>query len=80
MDGENGVVVDYTYDDSGNILSKVTRSWNNNFTSPVLGSVVSNITYSYTDAEWKDLLTNYNGQTLTYDANTESNQRDICKN
>ena len=24
--------------------------------------------YSYTVSEWKDFLTNYNGQTITYDA------------
>ena len=50
----NGVVTEWTYDKGGNIL---TRSQN--------GTIIE---YTYGDAEWKDLLTSYNGKTITYDA------------
>ena len=46
---------EYTYDNSGNILSK-----------KVNGTVVG--TYTYGNSQWKDLLTSYNGETITYDA------------
>ena len=45
----------YTYDNAGNILS-VKKN----------GAVIK--TYGYSDPEWKDLLTSFNGQTITYDA------------
>ncbi|MBR5323078.1 MAG: hypothetical protein IKU48_05995 [Clostridia bacterium] len=44
----------YNYDDGGNILS-VTKN----------GTATK--TYTYGDTEWRDLLTAYNGQTITYD-------------
>ena len=44
----------YTYDDGGNILS-VTKN----------GEAYK--TYTYGNSEWKDLLTEFNGQTITYD-------------
>ncbi len=49
----NGVTETYTYDNGGNILSR-TR-----------GGVTD--TWSYESTLWKDLLTSYNGQTITYD-------------
>ena len=48
--------ISYTYDANGNILTKTDHS--NNTTT----------TYGYTDPTWADLLTSYNGQTITYDA------------
>ena len=48
-------VYTYTYDNAGNILS-VKKN----------GAVIK--TYGYSDPEWKDLLTSFNGQTITYDA------------
>ena len=51
-DGTN--VTSYTYDKSGNIL---TEKYN--------GTTVG--TYTYGDSGWKDLLTAYNGETITYD-------------
>ena len=45
----------YTYDNAGNILS-VKKN----------GAVIKD--YGYSDLEWKDLLTSFNGQTITYDA------------
>ncbi len=49
----NGVTETYTYDNGGNILSR-TR-----------GGVTD--TWSYESTLWKDLLTSYNGQAITYD-------------
>ncbi len=47
-------VYEYTYDNGGNILSEKKN-----------GTVSK--TYTYGDNEWKDLLTAYNGETITYD-------------
>ena len=47
-------VYEYTYDNGGNILS-VKKN----------GTVVKS--YTYGDSQWKDLLTAYNGNTITYD-------------
>ena len=47
-------VYTYNYDDGGNILS-VTKN----------GTTIKS--YTYGDSEWKDLLTAYNGQPITYD-------------
>ena len=51
---QNGDVIEYSYDNGGNLLSKTVNS------------VVSN-SYTYGDTEWKDLLTGFNGTTITYD-------------
>ena len=45
----------YTYDAGGNILS-------------VAKNGTTEDTYTYGNSEWKDLLTAYNGQAITYDA------------
>ena len=54
----------YTYDSRGNILEKKTYA----FTPGTLGTVQSTHTYGYATDSWKDRLTSYNGQTITYDA------------
>ena len=54
----------YTYDSRGNILEKKTYA----FTLGTLGTVQSTHTYGYATDSWKDRLTSYNGQTITYDA------------
>ena len=51
---QNGDVIEYSYDNGGNLLSKTVNG------------VVSN-SYTYGDTEWKDLLTGFNGTTITYD-------------
>ena len=51
---QNGDVIEYSYDNGGNFLSKTVNG------------VVSN-SYTYGDTEWKDLLTGFNGTTITYD-------------
>lgn len=47
--------ISYTYDANGNILTKTDHSTN------------KTITYGYADSTWADLMTSYNGQTITYD-------------
>ncbi len=56
--------VTYTYDNGGNIRSIKEYA----YTTGALGAVTNEKTYSYTDASWKDLLTNYNGVSIEYDA------------
>ena len=52
----------YSYDNSGNILTKTKYA----YTTGELGTAVSTVNYGYNNA-WKDLLTNYNGQPISYD-------------
>ena len=59
LDSRNGNGVQYTYDKGGNIVSidKLEK-----------GLKTENIgTYVYGNANWKDLLTEYNGNEITYD-------------
>lgn len=55
----------YNYDNGGNITSVVTYplTWGS------LNGVVSTktVNYTYGDSNWKDKLTSYNGQAITYD-------------
>ena len=56
---------DYAYDNHGNITQVVKYSINSN------GTVLSTLetkNYQYTDSSWKDKLTSYDGNTITYDA------------
>ncbi len=53
----------YSYDGYGNILNKKEYA----FTTGELGAVTDTITYSY-DSTWKDKLTSYDGQSITYDS------------
>jgi len=53
----------YTYDTAGNILSKKEYA----YTTGTLGTPVDTISYGYTDATWKELLTSYDGKTISYD-------------
>ena len=53
----------YAYDNGGNILSKTEYA----YTTGTLGTALDTITYGYSDSYWKDLLTSYDGQTLTSD-------------
>ena len=53
----------YTYDDGGNILSKTEYA----YTTGALGTPLDTIAYTYGDSTWGDLLTAYDGQTLTCD-------------
>ena len=51
----------YTYDNGGNITSRTEYA----SATATTGGVTT--TYTYGDATWKDLLTGYDGKTLTYD-------------
>ena len=72
---QNGAVVESYEYDGLNQLTKVTNGANvteyaydagGNLTSVKLNGDVQD-TYGYTDAGWKDLLTSFNGQAITYD-------------
>ena len=54
----------YEYDAGGNILSKSEYD----YTTGELGAALHTVSYTYGDSSWGDLLTAYNGQTITYDA------------
>ena len=59
-----GTKVTYSYDRAGNLVSKTKSVYND--------GIVSNSTtdsYTYGDSDWGDLLTAYNGEGITYDAN-----------
>ena len=62
--GTTGTTWVYEYDRGGNILSKSYYS----YTTGTPGAAIDTIAYSYTDNNWKDKLTAYDGQTITYDA------------
>ena len=76
-------VTSYTYDDQNQLLTEsgtVTSfngppvSYNNTYTYDTTGNILTSSdgetthTYTYGDAEWKDLLTAYDGESITYDA------------
>lgn len=52
--------IEYTYDLYGNILSKVRKSLVDN-------EIISTNNYEYNNSDWKDLLTKYDDQEITYD-------------
>lgn len=52
--GSDTELYSYTYDTAGNIRSKKVGEG-------------EPIEYTYGDAQWRDLLTKYDGQTITYD-------------
>lgn len=54
----------YSYDAGGNILAKKEYA----YTTGTLGTVQKTISYGYGNTGWKDQITSYNGQTITYDA------------
>lgn len=58
-----GKSVVYTYDIAGNILTATTYA----YTADDLGDVISTKEYSYDDSNWKDLMTSFNGENITYD-------------
>ena len=56
----------WTYDDAGNIQSRTEYTYT---TVENLDSITptDTVNYGYDDTEWKDLLTSYDGKTITYD-------------
>ena len=69
-DRVNGKISLYWYDNGGNISRK--RTWAYEYLEQFgvwsMTDQLSSIDYGYTDSNWKDKLTSYNGQTITYDA------------
>jgi YD repeat-containing protein len=59
-----GTTTVFTYDKGGNITTKKVYNYT---TGEVTGTPIKVNTYSYDDSEWRDLLTSYNGQAITYD-------------
>ena len=53
----------YSYDSGGNILKRSEYA----YTASALGTPSEEVTYTYGDSQWKDLLTAYNGKSITYD-------------
>ena len=54
----------WEYDTVGNILSRTEYA----YTTDTLGEPLDTVSYTYGDSEWGDLLTAYDGDTITYDA------------
>lgn len=53
-------LIEYVYDNSGNILSKKIYDLNNN-------SFIKEDKYEYNNSNWEDQLTKFNDETITYD-------------
>jgi len=56
----------WEYDLGGNILSKKTYDYTTGSLSGITPTATD--TYGYTNTNWKDQLTSFNGSTITYDA------------
>ena len=55
----------YTYDYAGNIQTVSEYAYT---TADTLGTPLRTVNYGYRSSGWKDVLTTWDGQTLTYDA------------
>ena len=63
----------YTYDNQGQLTKEVNTKGTYNYTYDTYGNIRSvsgaaSHTYTYGDSEWLDLLTAYDGKSITYDA------------
>ncbi|WP_457945427.1 DNRLRE domain-containing protein [Caproiciproducens sp. LBM24188] len=56
----------YSYDAGGNITNVSTYAYT--AASSSLGEATKSVNYEYGNENWKDLLTSYDGQSITYDA------------
>jgi RHS repeat-associated protein len=59
------LTITYSYDIGGNLTEKKTYAYTT--ADPIVGTPTSTITSVYNDSVWKDKLTSYNGNTITYD-------------
>ena len=55
----------YTYDNGGNIMNKYTYKYD--ASNPTSNMLIGTDTYAYTNTNWKDQLTAYNGVSIAYD-------------
>ena len=53
--------IEYNYDNFGNLLTKTTTDMTTNV-------IIKTDTYQYSNSNWEDQLTNFNGSSITYDA------------
>jgi RHS repeat-associated protein len=58
--------ITYTYNIGGNMTERKTYAYT--AAEPIVGIPTSTITSSYNDSNWKDKLTSFNGNAITYDA------------
>lgn len=63
-DSKAGTTTIYTYDKGGNITSQKVYAYTE---GEVSGTPTKTKSYEYKDSNWRDLLTSYNGQSITYD-------------
>ncbi|MEE0966033.1 MAG: DNRLRE domain-containing protein [Bacilli bacterium] len=56
--------ITYEYDTAGNIQTKKEYG----YTTGTLAAVVNTVSYIYDNSNWKDQLTSYNGEIITYDS------------
>lgn len=74
-DGARKLYTVYHYDDNGNITSQTISQLHPQYNYPI--GDPQTITYTYGDSNWKDKLTAYNGQSISYDAiGNPTNYRD----
>ena len=66
----DGEVITYTYDSQGQLLSAQGEE-TYTYTYDSVGNILTanGHTYTYGNADWRDLLTAYDGENITYDAN-----------
>ncbi|WP_278335194.1 RHS repeat domain-containing protein, partial [Clostridium beijerinckii] len=57
----------YDYDAGGNFKTKIEYPYTPDKTIP-LPAPTNTVSYTYGNTNWKDMLTNFNGKTITYDA------------
>jgi len=62
-DPATNLTTTYTYDNAGNILTRTEYP----YTTSTPGTASSTVGYTYGDSVWKDKLTAYKGQPITYD-------------
>lgn len=63
-DKVNHIYTHYLYDTAGNIIKVLKRKYNS---YGVPTTTISENNYNYNDTEWKDKLTSFNGEVITYD-------------
>ena len=63
-DVTSGKTITYKYDKGGNIISKKIYDYSD---SDITSEAVETIDYEYKDSTWKDMLTKYDNQEITYD-------------
>ena len=62
--GNSNATITYEYDIWGNLLNKKIYA----YTVGTLGTARETVPYAYTNSAWKDQLTSYDGESITYDA------------